>query len=533
MKHRVPSVIAAVGAFSLLIAGCAGPSGTDVSADDGASTFVYAINEPDHLTPGRQTMGYTPVLSIFSPLVTVADSGEIVYVQAESVTSDDNVTWTIALRDGWTFHNGEPVTAQSYVDAWNFTALSTNAWANAGQLASIVGFADLQAVEGDPAAETMSGLTVVDDRTFTVELVGADSSFPLQLSDAQTAFYPMPEAAYEDLDAYDRKPIGNGPFQMSEDWQDNTEFDVVVFEDFAGDEPTIDGITFRSYEDPNTGYTDVLAGNADLIFLPTSKYRSAPGDFGDRLYAFDAPTVHYLGFPLWDERYSDQRVRQAISMSIDRDAINDAIYGGLYAPATALTPPAMIGTPEGVCGEFCEFDPEAAKALLAEAGGWEGTMEIVYPGGLGMDELFEGYANQIRQNLGVEDVVAAPSTDWPEYFGTLVDRTVAGPHFGQWGAQYASQRNTLRALFTEVGACFLCAGEYSNADVDELLAQADAAATQDEAIDFYVQVQQRVMEDFPIVPTFFAKNAFVTSDKIAELPTIGGSPVVQRIVLAD
>jgi ABC-type transport system substrate-binding protein len=532
MHHRVPSALAAVGVLTLLVAGCAASGGTD-SDGGGSDTFVYAIGEPDHLTPGRQTVAFAPVLSVFSPLTSVADDGTISYVQAESVTSDDNITWTIKLRDGWTFHNGEPVTAQSYVDAWNYTANSTNAWENAGQLASIVGYTDVHPAEGEPTADTMSGLKVVDESTFTVELVGADSSFPLQISEAQTAFYPMPEAAYDDLDAYDREPFGNGPFEMTDAWKDNTEFDVAAYDDYAGEEPTVDGITFRPYEDQNTGYTDVLAGNADLIFLPASKYLSAPGDFGDRLYALEAPGIDYLGFPLWDDRYSDKRVRQAISMSIDREAVNKAIFGGIYEPATALTPPVMAGTPEGVCGDYCTFDPDAAKALLDEAGGWDGQMQIVYPGGIGLDELYEAYANQIRQNLGIDDVVASPSTDWSEYYGTLVDRSVAGPHFGHWGALYTSQQNTLRALFTKAGGCYLCTGEYSDPEVDKLLTEADAAPTQDEAIAKYVAVQEKVIDDFPIVPTFFDKYAYVTSEKIQELPSIAGSPVVQKIVLND
>jgi ABC-type transport system substrate-binding protein len=193
----------------------------------------------------------------------------------------------------------------------------------------------------------------------------------------------------------------------------------------------------------------------------------------------------------------------------------------------------MAGTPEGVCGDYCTFDPDAAKALLDEAGGWDGQMQIVYPGGIGLDELYEAYANQIRQNLGIDDVVASPSTDWSEYYGTLVDRSVAGPHFGHWGALYTSQQNTLRALFTKAGGCYLCTGEYSDPEVDKLLTEADAAPTQDEAIAKYVAVQEKVIDDFPIVPTFFDKYAYVTSEKIKELPSIAGSPVVQKIVLND
>jgi ABC-type oligopeptide transport system substrate-binding subunit len=529
-SRKVPVAAAAV--LLLGLTACSAGTADSSSSSDGG-TLVYAVGEPDHLSPGRQLVAFTQVMSLFAPLVSLDNDNAITYVQAESVESDDATNWTITLRPDWTFQNGEPVTAQTYVDAWNYTAYGPNAWENSGQLASIVGYTDLNPADGStPAVDTMSGLVVVDDLTFTVALDHADSQFPLQLSQAQTGFYPMPEAAYDDIEAYDRQPIGNGPFEMDEPWVDNEEFTVSAYDDYAGDAALVDAVTFRSYTDMNTAYTDVLAGNADIVYLPASKMTSAEADFGDKLYAFDAPGIDYLGFPLWDDRYSDTRVRQAISMSIDRDAVNTAIFGGLYAPATALTPPAMAGTPEGICGEYCEFDADAAKDLLAEAGGFTGTMELVFPGGNGLDSLYEAYANQIRQNLGV-DAVAVPTTDWAEYYQTLVDSTVAGPHFGHWGALYQSQQNTLRSLFTLAGGCSLCTGGYNNADVDALLAEADSALTQEDAEAGYVAVQERVLEDFPVVPTFFDKYAYVTSDKVATLPQLSGSPVLEKITLTD
>jgi len=531
MKFRRRAAAATAVALAFALSACSADVSDRSEGTTTGGTLVYAGTEPDHLSPGRQLVAFAQVESLFAPLVSLDSKNKITYVQAKSVTSDDATHWTITLRSGWTFQNGEPVTAKSYVDAWNYTAYGPNAWENSGQLASIVGYTDLNPASGTPTTKTMSGLNVVDDDTFTVALTHADSQFPLQLSQAQTGFYPMPEAAYDDIAAYDRKPIGNGPFAMTKPWVADKEFTVTAYKKYAGTAPLIDAVTFRSYSDTNTAYTDVLAGNADLVFLPASKMTTAKADFGDRLYAFSAPGIDYLGFPLWDKRYSDKRVRQAISMAIDRDAVNKAIFGGLYAPATALTPPAMAGTPLGICGKFCEFDPKAAKALLKEAGGFSGRLEVVYPGGIGVDSLYEAYANQIRQNLGIADVVATPTTDWAEYYQSLVDSSVAGPHFGHWGALYQSQQNTLRSLFTAAGGCELCTGSYHNETVDDLLDEADSADSQEAAEAAYVRVQKKVLEDFPIVPTFFDKYAYVTSEKVKTLPQLSGSPVVDKITL--
>jgi len=529
MRRRTIAALAAATTVVLMAAGCSASGTADQSGGSGGS-LVYATGEPDHLTPGRQTVAFDQVQSLFAPLTQTDSKGKLHDVAAKSVESSDNVTWTITLRDGWKFQNGETVTPESYVKAWNQTAYGPNAWENSGQLASIVGYADLNPTKGTPKTKEMSGLKVTGDDTFTVTLTHADSQFPLQLSQAQTAFYPMPEAAYEDLKAYDKKPIGNGPYEMTAAWKANQEFTVTAWKGYEGTKPATKDVTFRSYSDMNTAYTDVLAGNADVLFLPADKMTSAKGDFGDKLHSFDAPGIDYIGFPLWDERYSNADVRRAISMSINRKQVNKAIYGGLYEPATALTPPSMSGTQEGICGDACEFDPAAAKQLLAKAGGFDGTITLVYPGGNGLDSLYQAYANQIRQNLGV-DAEAKATTDWASYYSELTDKKIEGPHFGHWGALYISQQNTLRALFTTAGGCAPCTGYYQNDTVDDLLAKADSAGSQAEANEYYAQTQKAVLQDFPVVPTFFDKYSYVTSDKIASLPAVAGSPVVSQITV--
>ena len=71
-------------------------------------------------------------------------TGGVVYTGvADSITSEDTTTWTVILEDGWTFHDGTPVTAQSFVDAWNYTAYSPNAQAASHFSANVAGYEDL------------------------------------------------------------------------------------------------------------------------------------------------------------------------------------------------------------------------------------------------------------------------------------------------------------------------------------------------------------------------------------------------------
>jgi ABC-type transport system substrate-binding protein len=508
-----------------------GATTTAASGEEPKGSFSVAVGEPDHLTPGRQTIAYDQVPPLFASLTRIGTDGTMTYLQAESVTSPDATVWTIKLRSGWTFHNGEPVTAQSFVDAWNATAYGPNAWGDNGEMVNIVGYDDLNPKEGEPTTKTMSGLKVVDDLTIEVTLKGADSQFPLQLTQGQTGFYPMPKAAFDDLEAYDKAPIGNGPFEIDGTWEANEPITEKAYADYKGTKPKAAEIVFKSYSDPNTGYTDVIAGNTDMQFLPASKLTQAKADFGDRLYAFPAPGVEYLGIPLDDPRFKDVRIRQAISMSIDRDAISKAIFGGFYTPTTSLTPSAEVGSPTGIC-EFCKFDPTAAKALLAEAGGWTGPMVVWFPGGIGQDELFTAIANQIRQNLGIADVTTKSTADFSEYASLLTDKKVDGPHFGHWGALYPSMQNTLRNLYTAAGGCQICT-TYSSPDVDAILAKADAAPTADAANALYVEAQKRILQDFPTVPLLDNQWVYGTSERLSNIVAAAGVVDVTQVVVTD
>ena len=171
-----------------------GTGGSD-EPNAGGTLNVYSI-EPAFLFPGmtNETSGSAVLNALFSPLIDYdKETGDPVPVVATEVpTSDDNIHWTITINDGWTFHNGDPVTAQSFVDAWNWAAYGPNA-ANNGYffgpgMADVVGYADVQSgpdpdEDGPqeappPAADTMSGLVVVDETTFTVEALAAVLAVP-------------------------------------------------------------------------------------------------------------------------------------------------------------------------------------------------------------------------------------------------------------------------------------------------------------------------------------------------------------------
>ncbi|KXF53050.1 hypothetical protein AXA44_45680 [Rhodococcus sp. SC4] len=511
--------------MALPLAAVVGCSGSSTGSAGGG--FTVASLEPDHLTPGRTASAFEPIHALFAPLTNFGNDAELEYVQAQSVTSDDNRTWMISLRPGWTFHNGEEVTADNFAKAWNATAYGPNAWANNGQLAIIDGYAALNPADGDPTSTELSGVSVVDPYTLRVTLVEPDSQFPYKLS--QPGFFPLPDVAFDDFDAYDEEPIGNGPFRMDEPWQHDVSVSMSRYDDYAGDPAKSQHVTFQIYSDMTTAYTDVQAGAVDITFVAQQKFKQAKNDFGDRLVTFDAVRVDFLGFPLWDQRFQDPRIRKAISMAVDRDAINDAILGGLYRPATSLTPKTAIGGgTEGTCGQDCEFDPEQARKLLAEAGGWDGPMELWFPTGVGYDQTYEAIGNQLRQNLGIEEVKLASQPGFTQFLAAVDQRKATGPFTGGWGSLYPSMQNLLTAVFTPTGEGSSSSGWYESPTVDQLLATGNLAPTPEAAVTAYKGAEQQILTDFPVVPLFFAKYARVHSENVSNV-TIG----FDEVELAD
>jgi len=521
--------------------GTGGGGGEDAGATNPDGTWSMYIGEPENpLVPGNtsETEGGQVVDSLWTGLVEYSSTGEVEYTGvAESIESDDQTTWTVTLNDGWTFHDGTPVTASSFVDAWNYTALSTNAQGGSYFFANIEGYDALQAetdadgnVVAEPTATEMSGLTVVDDTTFTVTLTAPFSIFPTTVG--YTAFYPLSEAFLADPEAgASAAPIGNGPFQASAPFQQGVGIETTRYDDYAGEPAKSGGVEFRVYTDVNTAYSDVQAGNLDVVApIPPDAIATAEGEFGDRFDEAESSSFTYMGFPTYDERYSDPLVRQAFSQAIDRDAIVEAIFQGTRTAADAAVAPVVDGYREGAC-EYCELDVEAANAKLDEAGfDRSQPVELWFNSGAGHDAWVQAVGNQLRENLGV-DYTLRGEFDFSQYLPLADEQGFTGPFRLGWVMDYPSAQNYLEPLYSE--AALPPNGSntafYVNPDFDAAIAEGNQAATPEEAVASYNAAEDILLEDMPIIPMFFGLEQFVWSENVGDVSV----SVFTRVNAAD
>ncbi|MFC0623303.1 peptide ABC transporter substrate-binding protein [Kribbella deserti] len=512
---RQTGLIAGVTALAMAATACGG--GADTPAGEGSSggSFSMYVCEPESLIPQdtNETCGAEVLGALFTPLVNfTVDNSALTFDDAiaESVESEDQKVWTIKLKDGYTFHNGEPVDAESYARGWNAGAYGPNAYGNNYFFQNIEGYDALNPKDPDgdgpkkppaPSSKTMSGLDVVDDLTLRVTLKNPFSQFPLTVG--YTAFYPLPASFESNPTAYEQAPIGNGPFKLKGHWEHDERIEVVRYENYAGDKAKADAVTFKIYSNVNTAYNDVLAGNLDIMdALPPERLGAAKAQFGDRFIERPSSSFTYVGFPLYDKRFDDVRLRKALSMAIDRQAIIDAIFSGAYQPAKSIVSPVVTGSREDPCGEACSYNPDQARQLFQEAGGFRGTLTLWFNSGSGHEKWMEAVSNQLRKNLGITNV-SFKSLEFAEYLGLLDAKRITGPFRLGWVMDYPSPQNYLEPIYSTTGSSNNFG--YSDAEVDKLIAKGNAAESIDAGIAAYHQAEDQILADMPNIPMWFGK----------------------------
>lgn len=509
--------------LALVAVACDGGTGDTDGTDDPAEEtdggeFSMASCEPQNLLPPNSTevCGAQILSFLFTGLVEYdPDTGEVAEGEgvAESIESEDQTTWTITIKDDYTFHDGEPVTAESFVNAWNWMADPENEQAGIDFLdtAGFVGLEDV--VAGD--ADELSGVTVVDDTIIEVELAAPFSPFPEMMG--YTAFYPLPESFYEDPGTFEDAPVGNGPYMMDGEWERGQQVALQRYEDYAGTPGNAERVEIRIYAEEATAYRDLQAGNLDILAgvmrVPPEQIEAAETEFGEDFFTSETSSFSYLGFPLYDEQWQDPNLRKAISLAIDRQAIIDAIYAGSYDPAGAVISPVLVEAHRPAACDVCEHDPERAQELYAQTDGVEEPLQLWFNSGAGHEEWIQAVANQLRDTLGITDV-EFQSLEFADYLGALEGGTIDGPFRLGWSLSYLSPQYALQLYVSDADSNYM---GYASEEFDRLYREGSAADTPEEARDLFQQAEDVLLEDLPIIPMWYQIAHNAHSDRVSNV----------------
>ncbi|NIY67950.1 peptide ABC transporter substrate-binding protein [Streptomyces malaysiensis] len=493
------------------------------------------LSEPQNpLQPAnaKESQGSRVLRTIFAGLVDYEPgTGKLVYVNAESVTPNkDSSVWTVKLKPGWKFHNGEAVTAKSYVDSWNWSANVANNQTNSSWFQDIKGYEDVHPEKGKPKADKMSGLKVVNDNEFKIELNSSVSYFAYKLG--YDVWTPLPSGFFKDPKGYGEKPVGNGPYKFVS-WDHKKMIKVRKYADYQGPNKAKNGgIDFKNYTTADAAYSDLRSNNLDWIEqVPTTALTNYKSDLGKRAIDEEYSAVQSVVPAFYTKQFKDidPKVIQGLSMAIDRDTITKTVLHGSRTPADSYVARGVIGYKAGALKDQVTYDPAKAKALIKEGGGVPGNkISIQYNADQDHKPWVDAVCNSIRKATGV-DCTGDSKPDFQADLNARDKHQVKSMYRGGWVLDYPVNSNFMRDLYGSKAAGNTSG--YANKEFDALANKADKAPTLDETVKLYQQAEQILAKDMPAIPLWFYKVNSGQSNKVLGKIPYGqdGDPIFTNV----
>jgi len=466
----------------------------------------------------EETIGNHIARQLFEGLTRQDADGNVIPAVATGWTTEDNQTWTFTLRDDATWSNGDPVTAQDFVYAWQRAAdpntASPYAWYV--ELTSIENAAEIVAGEADP---TTLGVTAVDDQTLQVTLTQPLPFFPAMTT--YSTLFPAHRATIEEFGNDWTKPenmVGNGAYMLDAVSVNEVTRLVKNPNYHSAEDVVIEEIEVFVVNDRNQSLTRYQAGEFDMMDdLPAGTYPALEAEFPDETHSTPRLCSYYYAFNFTDsgnEALQDVNVRKALSYAVNREVIVDQVLKGGQSPAYNFTHEATAGfeMPEIYYSDIAYNDRmEQAKELMAEAGyGPDNPIELnlIY----NTSDSHRAIATVISQMwkpLGVNTVLS--NYEWQSYIDIRGEQNFDVAR-SAWCGDYNEASTFLDLVTTTHGAND---GKYSNAEVDQLMA--DSRTMEDPNV-AYTQVEQILADEMAIIPIYHYTQNFMLDPTIRNWP---------------
>ena len=427
--------------------------------------------------------------------------GELTMGQAESIdVSEDGLTYTVTMRDDIYWSDGEPVTAYDFEWSW----LRHLDPATAGKYTRMLyPIKNAQAYNAGECTADEVGLECPDERTLIITLEAPQLVFTEIL--AMREYMPVRQDIVETYgEAWSLDPetcIGNGPFKMKE----LIPGEKIVYEKnpyyYDADQVILEEIECRFITDPSV---ELMSYEAGEIKIATQVSAESCLLHPDQSYIIQRLSSMWLVVDCEDDVLSDVRVRKALAMSFDRQAICDAVFKGAEQPSYTIIPNGMkdpiTGEPWSAYGQYFEENVAEAQALLAEAG---------YPNGEGFPTLTFGTSTSTEN----EQVAQAITAMWKANLGINCEIKVED------SASFIAHRQEGAfdiARWTNTGGYndptnYLAYYEsdqpnndshYSNPEYDALLHQANAEADIPTRMEMLHQLDEMLITDMAVIPLY-------------------------------
>ena len=482
--NRAMSLVLAA-AMALSLAACGGNQENNGSGGGTAGGYKNTLTwaqgaDVTSLDPhqGKETPAVQVNTQIFDTLVTVdPETNEVVPQIAESWEQTDDQTYVFKIREGIKFHDGSDLTAED-------VKFSLDRARNSAAVSYIVNF--------------IEEVTVDDDHTVTVKTTAPYAPTLRNLAIPFAAI--VPKAFVEaDENAFIQNPVGSGPYKFVE-WNHGDHVTLKAFDDYYAGKPETENLIMKVIPETSQRTIALETGEVDLAYdLAVNDIPKVNSD--DKLTVYEIPslTCWYVSMNMNKKPFDNPKVREAMSMAIDRQTIIDTINAGSGQTADAIIAPAVFGYySTGVK----EYNPTKAKELLAEAG---------YPNGFSTTLWVNDNQSRIEMCQAMQamllEVGVQCNLEVLE-FGSFISRTTAGDHdlayFG-WTTSSGDADYSYYSLehSTQQGA----AGNRSflaDPDVDKLIEEARSNTNEEERKELYKELAIKLDEINNNIPVYYS-----------------------------
>lgn len=516
-KLRMTVYVAVFMAAIMMLAGCAGKTNEAAQPATG-NNILRLVTADEQITCDVQktTEYYTVPLNIYERLVetqtNLDGTSELVQGLAEKWDiSDDGLVYTFYLRKGVKFHNGEEFKADDVV--YTFERMlkpQTNAL-NQDFIMAVKGAGDI--MEGN--ADKLEGLEVVDDYTIKMTLEEPFAPFLANLATPGVSIYnrKFTEAAGDQFGLTPEKTCGTGPFKLSK-WDLNSETQVDAFDGYWKGRPKLDAVNWKTVKDADTQRMMFENGELDefdcdeapsqiAYFANSEKYK-------DWLKIGNRVGIYYYSINEKIKPFDDVRIRKAFQMSVDRQQLLDTLYDGRGKVQSGIMPEGLIGYNPDLTE--IKYDPEKAKALMAEAG---------YPDGFEMDMcMITDSPSTLRLNEMVQAMLAKVNIkanivqmDEASWYGVRAQGEL-GSYTTSWSADFNDPDNFFYTFFAPQNT-IKRSFNYFNAAASQKIVEARAMNSLDERIKVYRELEKQIIQDDAAwVPLYLRQHIFIVNPRV-------------------
>jgi len=518
-KNKLVFMLSLVLVLALVVTGCASGS----KNESGANNNEFRINlasEPPTLDPAQATdqVSFTVINAIYEGLTIIDENGNVQPGIAEKWdVSEDGKTYTFTIRSDAKWNNGDPITAHDFEFSWK-RALDPKLVPKPSQYAY-----QMYYIEGAEAYNTGSGsvddvkINATDDHTLVVTLNAPTVYFESLLSTA--IYFPVHQSVTENeaFAAAADTMITNGPFTMTE-WKRNTSIVLEPSESYyARDDIKFAKVSFTMVNDSNSELNMYETGKLDYAgyptgALPTDQFASLKEKYPNEFQIKGTASLYYYLINTTEAPFTNEKIRQALSLSIDRAAITEKVTLGGQIPAYGLVPPGIKGVEDEYRNEvddnYFQEDLELAKQLLAEGLAEEGLTELpAFSLTFNTNELHQKVAEAVvdmwSNNLGVNAQIG--NEEWGVF---LDNRTAMNYQVARagWGADYNDPISFI-GLFTSKSGNNNTG--YANAEYDALVSQVDQSTDAAERVRLMAEAEKMIIDSHSIIPIYYYSTVYL------------------------